>query len=145
MKKVKSSSKISPKWKQSLSSRNANGTLLPKLIYNQLKENMDKSPIPSGLKSMYLMQLGMEDPITHKTALELYFDNWIACMRPEGATVSQRESVKRMRELFKAIEKMFFVYDRRIGRIEASLNETYSGENIKASPHAEEVFKEVGM
>jgi hypothetical protein len=147
MKKFKSNLGILVKWHQSVDSRNADGTPVLKLIYNQLKEDMDKSYMPSGLKSMYLMQLGMEDHITHKTALELYFDNWMACIRAEKVSVEQRESVKRMRELFKAIEKMFFVYDSRMGKAKSkSLFDNTCVEEMSAvNPYVEEAFKEVEM
>jgi hypothetical protein len=145
MKKIKPNLKILSKWHQSVNGRNANGTPILKLIYNQLKEDMDRSHMPLGLKSMYLMMLGMEDSVTHKTAFELFFDNWIACMRPEGSSIHQRESVKRMRELFKAIEKTFFVYDSKMGRAKELLKEINIAEMGKAVPSAEALFKEIGL
>jgi hypothetical protein len=145
MKKLKSNLKILAKWHQSVDSRNANGTPILKLIYNQLKEDMDKSYMPSGLKSMYLMMLGMKDPKTNKTALELYFDNWMACMRAEKVSVEQRESVKRMRELFKAIEKTFFVYDSRMGRAKELVKEMNMKNMFSSTPEAENPFKGLGL
>jgi hypothetical protein len=142
MKKYKVPLEILPKWRQNLRGCNANGTPIAKLMYNQLKEDLDRSSMPKGMKSMYLTMLGSLDPITNKSTIEMYLDNWVACIRGKEVSREQRESVKWMQKLLNSIVKMFIVYDRRIGRVKASLNETHSRENIKASPHAEEAFKE---